>query len=501
MSDFHNSYKPFRNFLRNFELYDSLEVCWHIASHYSSGKKFPTNLEIPIKLKYNTDKTAEKLFLVNDWELEFLVSEVISYCTKRIYDKKKSFYNLKHRAKAVNYIRGFHDLVYKDTISDEKVFLELNRIAHQQFIWQPALRLANLYRYYIIYTDDDLDKLIIKTFNLDYKKLIIIAFLLMLQFNSKFKIKCNFQSNIDLVPTDSFKIFLDFFGTTLDHIKSLIDENRKYDERLVYAFQPIRRFPIIIDDYYYCPIPTLLFWQTTKGIYYHLINKQGFDESFGRSFQNYLVKYITKVNTDGKIQYYPEKVYGNPEKRTADIILVDKESVLLIECKTKRMLQEAKENLIDKSAIENDIKKISFAFQQLYKQVDEYKNNKYPHLKCDKTKKIFLMVVTLENWFLGFNPYLYDRLKDEIIIKLESIKKSKELIKEIPYFFFSAEEFEEVMQVINKHGIKYYCEKFNSEKGFDAFKSFEYKTIFQEEVDEIFHSLKSNSNEPLISNT
>jgi hypothetical protein len=195
---------------------------------------------------------------------------------------------------------------------------------------------------------------------------------------------------------------------------------------------------------------------------------------------------IQKVNSNNKLIAHPEKIYGNPEKRTADIIMEDDDSLLFIECKTKRMVWRAKELLTDTLDLEIDIEIISDAIYQLYKTVQDFQNNLYPHINYNPEKKIFVMVVTLEDWYIGYNNLLYGKLLENIVSSFISDNRRSTPILNIPYFLFSSDEFERTIQVIETIGIKNFCDSFLNKSGFDAFKSFEYKSLFEDEVKNLF---------------
>lgn len=491
MPNIFEQYKPLRNFATNFELFESLEVCWNISNYLHLSRPIPTNLELDNKLKHNLNPILFRVNVINDWELEFLASEIILTAPTRVIDNKKSLYLMRDRNKCVSHIRRIRDTIESSIQTDKDIFLELNRIAHQQFLWQARYSAAHTYRYYFIFNSTGLDQIVQATFNLSISEIFKSGISLLFYFQNNFSLQNNITSNIGTATPDDINNFVNVFSSELNEIRNLITQTRVYNENLIYQFNPIRTFPIIKSTSYFCPIPLLLFWRFTSGIYYDICNKPDFDNAFGLAFQKYLIEVVNKCNTNNKIQLHPEMQYGNPEKSTADLMLEDENSILFIECKTKRMVWKAKELIDDTLDLEVDLDTISNAFYQVYKTIEDYKNNLYPNMPFNESKKIFVMVVTLENWYIGYNDFIYNKLRENILFRfISDNKKAKDLL-EYPYFFFSSEEFENALQVISEIGITEYFRKFKEEHGFDAFKDFNYSNLFLEEVKSIFFAPKN----------
>jgi len=482
----YDKYKPLRNCICKYEYHESLEVCWNLSNYLLFKKALPSNIELPPKVRFSNDPLLFRLQVIHEWELEFLVMELLLYSPYKIIDKKYYLSSMNDRARVVNRIRELQDFLTGRGKENEDVFLEMNRIAHQQFPWQSVNNILQLYRYKRVFGYPALNTIIENVFNLSVFMIYRIGFTLSSLYMRQYLIPITIISKMGGVPDKMVENFLTHFATSSEDIKKLILENRKYDETLIYSFNPLRSFPIIENNGLICPIPTLLNWRITSGLYYSICRESGFDKAYGESFQEYLSEIITKANQQENISVYPEKKYGAPEKSTADIILCDSSAILLIECKTKRMVLNAKMNIADTKDLENDLNKLSVAFLQLYKTAEEYKQNKYPHVKYDKEKKIFIMVVTLENWYIGYNPLLWDKLRSNIKELLNENDIDNNVLTEIRYLFHSAEEFEKIIQIITDKGISYYCEKFLDEKGFDAFSDFQFKEIFREEAKNIF---------------
>lgn len=480
-------YKPLRNQIRNSELIESLKLCWHFANYLDKEIELPSYIEFDAQLKHNFNPMLFRVNVIGDWELEFLVSEILLNSSLRIFVKKQSLRNLKSRNSCISHIRRIRDASYTNLSDVNDIFLEMNRMSHQQFIWQSNYTYTSIYRYYKIFNSNTLSAIILEKFNLSLFEIIKTGLVLFTFFSMNFNLPSPVAGSLANVNAEIINKFLSNHCASIDSLKNYISNAREYGDTLLYAFNPIRKYPLFeIGSSIYCPIPKLLYWQITSGLYYSICSLPSFDNAFGLSFQNYLTELIKKVSSNQRLTLHSERSYGKPEKKTADIIIEDNDSLLFIECKTKRMVWRAKEQFNDTLDLEIDIQIISKAFYQLYNTVQDYQFNLYPHIQFNPNKNVFVMVITLEDWYLGYNNFLYAKLRENIISSFITDNKIAKITLDIPYFFFSSEEFEKAIQVIVSVGIGEFCTSFLNKSGFDAFKSFEYKKIFEDEVRSLF---------------
>lgn len=152
------------------------------------------------------------------------------------------------------------------------------------------------------------------------------------------------------------------------------------------------------------------------------------------------------------------------------------------------MVWSAKGNLLNTKDLYNDLNIIASAVYQVYKSLDDYFQNKYPSIKYDQTKELFIMVVTLEDWYVGYNNFLYDVIRDNIISYFITDNRRASIFLKIPYVIFSADEFEFAIQIINSVGIKEYMFGFTNNRGHDAYKDFNREPIFEDEIKTTFFS-------------
>ncbi len=204
-----------------------------------------------------------------------------------------------------------------------------------------------------------------------------------------------------------------------------------------------------------CPLPTLLFWRITAGLYYEILHENNFGTYFGLSFQNYVGEILEKSNSDNKINYIPECEYyvGRDRKATVDWIAYDADSALFVECKTKRLILQAKVELADSTAIQAELEKMSGFILQIYKTIDDYRNNHYPSFKFDRNIQIYPLIVTLEDWYLFGDKLIVD-LRSLVEQKIQDAALPLSYLDTMSYSICSIEEFEDLMQIIQLHGLQ-----------------------------------------------
>ena len=247
-----------------------------------------------------------------------------------------------------------------------------------------------------------------------------------------------------------------------------------------------------------CPLPTLLYWRFTAGLYYQLIGDDRFPNEFGSSFQSYVGEVIQAACTSQRMQSIPEQEYsvGKMKKRSIDWIVADDNSALFLECKAKQLSWGAKSFLNNLQPLDADIENMASAVLQIYRTIVDYKNGHYLHFRPTEDRRIYPAVVTLENWRF-FGPIMIGNLNDAVAYKLRASELPSELLQEMPYSVWAIEELEVGLQIIDFVPISEFMDgKLNDQemRGWDwhAYmtktfpKHFPAKRLFDSEYDEMF---------------
>jgi hypothetical protein len=505
-----NEYKPLRNHLIKLSLDDSFLVIWSYIQHLQFNNSIPK--EIEVILEFLNKDHIQKIRMCSEWELETLTREIIINGQESFFNnqtlKKWSYF-----AGAVNKLKNLENSIGGNYVNKDNILVELFRISHRQFPWQTRPNSEFLTRYYKIFSTPKLDEILQKSIGLTAKNLYIVGMMFIGAYLKHPAVNLPIKIEIKGLNQENIEKFLKVFSASVNELKEKIKKEQELNNKFVYSFSSLRAFPIIKMIYFgqeclVCPLPTLLFWRITNGIYYEICNEKSFDNYFGTSFQNYTGEVIKKATiANGKINFLPEEQYfvGKDRKDTVDWIVYDDNSALFVECKTKRLKLPAKFELDDSSYVNDELEKMADFILQIYKTIRDYKDNKYLSFKFDENKKVFPLVLTLEQWYL-FGDRFLDELDKILVEKLKQEKIDLSYLERMPYSICSIDEFEKIIQIIQKTGISDFMQNkvFDDNKkkwAFQPFMSSEFtkhykdaKFLFEEDYQGIFNSiLKNNS--------
>jgi len=497
------AYKPLKNHLKKLCVDDSFFVIWNYAQYLQFNKKIPKIIEV--NPTFYLDNSIN--WIVKEWELELLTREIIinsknsSSCSISL--KKWSYFS-----STVNRLRNLRDEIAKEYSTKENVTTELYRIAHRQFPWQSRPNIEFLFRYYKIYSNPGINDIVKKVIGLNVRDLYIIGLAFFGTYSEKPEISLPLPPKLDLekvgIDLDKVNRFLYFFSEKLSTLKEKMIEEHDINDKFEYSYNPLRAYPIIRmpykkEDSLVCPILTLLFWRITSGLYYEICKEGDFGVNFGNSFQNYVGEVIEKANSNKKIKSIKEEEYyvGRNRKDTVDWIVYDRDSALFIECKARRMILPVKIELKDSPLIEEELDKMVKFILQIYKTIDDYRNNKYHSFEYNEKRQIYPLILTMDNWFL-FGYKRLDILNKMIIKGFNNMNLPVDYLIKMPYSICSVEEFEDIMQLIQITNIKKFMNKkiFNKEKNEWLFHTFlskefpeeskELKFLFKDDFDKVF---------------
>lgn len=445
-------YKPLRNHLRLLRVDESLYTLWAFSLLAQFETPLPPDIENPFR--YSTRNALQFDGHMLPWEIEVLTKEVIINSHESIGTKTLRIWD--YLSGAFNKLKALENEISGKYISTDNVLLELNRIAHRQFTWQglrPNQRM--LTRYYILYSYQPLNSIIEEIFSLSAGEISIIGTALLSKF---LKHPASiYPLNVELknLTIHDFDKFLAHFSTDIVNLKTKLIDEQEYNDQFAYAYNSLRASPIIRMRYNHdtsivCPLPTLLYWRFTSGVYYEICNHPKFDNAFGFSFQRHVGDTLQRAISNYKI--YPEQQYQvhGQRKDTVDW-MIESDAVVFIECKTRRMSYSGKTTLTEQ-IIDNEIEKMLMYVMQVYHTILDYKSNLYPNMIYDPDKPIYPLIVTLEDWYF-FGDKTYRMLNDKVKKQFEIEGISETLLEKSPYSICSIDELDSIAQVVNLVGV------------------------------------------------
>lgn len=449
-SDAYPHYKPFRNELRNYSIEDVLSVCKAYSQALTYGLGLPSDLE-PIP---NYDDFGKG---IHNWELEIIAREAIINSPEYTITGK-TLKRARDFSRVVNKLRKLENDLAKQYGSQENVVRELQRIAHRQFEYQAQNPNSTLiYRYYKIFSKPALDKIVKTTFNFDTHHLYLIGMLLTGTFLKWFalhyppEIRLPKQHNLTM---DEINRFLEHFSKPFDELKDLLQgSERQINENYAYYFDSLMKYPIVKmkaqgRTSLVSPLPILITWRFTKGVYYELYDKNGFDKAFGNAFEEYTGEALRHIFSNTKFVINSEEPKGKHNLPSSDWYVSDEQSSIFIECKTWRMALPAKISLHSDDALNEQLEKLSSGVIQAYKAIKAFRSGRHKNtsFKFDSKKQIYPIIVTLESWYLFGKTQ--KMLTDIVKVKMKKEKLPVEWLNEIPFVVCNISELEKLMQLI-----------------------------------------------------
>lgn len=493
-------YKPLRNHLYKIKVDDGLFVVWAFVQHLQFDQGFPTEVEVIQEFK-DADY-IQKIRWSSPWELETLAKEVILNSHESVAEKSLTKWN--YLSGALNKLKALENEIGGQYTNQDNILVEMFRIAHRQFPWQMNPNGNFIIRHHKIFGTTDMSTIIEETTGLNTKDLYTIGMVFIGAYLNRLAIRQPINVEVRNITTEKIDKFLKIFSISLADLKKYLKSEHQLNSKYGYAYSTLRARPIIDMNYrgeqcFVCPLPTLLFWQITNGIYYSIYKHKQFDKSFGASFQGYVGDVVYKALGDGKIQVLPERQYkiGKDSKDSIDWIVSDGDAALFIECKTKRLIFTAKSELEDQQAIQSELNKMSDFIVQCYKTISDYQAGHYPHLAHDASLKIYPLIVTLEHWYVFGSKFLTS-LDQLVTQKMSDLNLDLQLLKNAPFAICSVEDFEVVAQLVGVVGIRNFMEAKVSdpekrEWEFGPYINTEFKdqtkhikSLFNDEYDELF---------------
>lgn len=450
-------YKPFRNKVAQLAYDDSFYVIWAYSQFLQiDGFQIPRDIEVH---KRFYDLYPHQKW-VSEWELELIAKE-IAINGNSVSDRGRNLRDWNTLSDIVNKLKDLENSIYGYYEFENKILIELIRIAHRQFVWQGnPPNSTTTTRYFMIFDNHETDSICQKRLGLTVKDIYLCGMGFMGVFMSHPAINIPFSSEIKQVSPEKLDAFLSFTCRTIQQLKRTLKSEQKFDDRFAYAYNSLRAFPLIRMRFrgklaITCPLPTLLFWRITGGLYYELLNEPRFSQIFGASFQKYVGRVIERASTDDSLSLLAEVEYGRKKarKKSVDWIIFEDDCAIFLECKSKRLSWTAKSSLRDLDALEDDIETMADAVVQIYKTITDYLDDQYSHFSTVPTRTIYPVIVTLENWHM-FGPVMLKMLQDSVIEKLSAAEVEEDIIRQMPYSIWSIDDLEAGIPVINKTGIK-----------------------------------------------
>ena len=449
-----DQYKAIQRLLRSVDLRESLLVVRCYLDWVQRGRALPSEIKIPTIYQ---QKSPMELGIYA-FQLETLCKEIVANAPLNP-DAPVTLSYWDQFASVINAIKALEEDIHSQLVSKDRIWTELVRIAHRQFPWQENLPSSSLLmRHYMIYTSPRLQKQFEEQFEYSPDEHFLMGTLLFGHFSDHFALGTPIRYEVENVRHESLMRLLDAISIGPDKFKSLLQAENKIDEQYAYRYSSLRKYPLVkLGHYgrveYICPMPILLLWRLTSGLYYDLCGSGEFGDNFGHAFQQYIDGLAHEAASSSRLTVISEKSYkaGRDRKDTADLIVHDT-AAIFVEVKTKRLTQSAKEEIDSDDALNAQLEYQADNVVQLYKSIQDYENNLYPGFPYDEGMEIFPVIVTLESWHL-FGHVQLGFVEERVRAKLQRVGIDVSICDQYPYTFCAASEFERCMSVVGDVGV------------------------------------------------
>lgn len=392
------------------------------------------------------------------WELHILCREILLHAEGNS-DALSTFDGL---VKHINYIRELTKGISERTIdSGDGALQALFPLVHQQARWQHSLDEARIFRAFHIYSDHNLANIFENVTGISMVDMCALSLTIGGITKNRVDINTSQDYSVVGVTPKVRDTFFNMTAKTIDGIRHELAGKQKYDESWAYTWNPLEAWPLINLDgssssKLWCPLPELLLRRITEGLFYDLgKSKEQFGEQYGRAFERYVGKVLLDIFPSDGFEICGEQSYKvrNQNKHGVDWIVSDSTGNMLIECKARRLLHEAKESANGK-ALKQSLENLADAVVQLYKNIDDVVSSRSKWLW--NGFPIYPFVVTYEDWYLS-TPHVVNYLIECVQCKLDSANLPRGLIEENPFFVTSIAELERAGQAISHLGIERFC--------------------------------------------
>lgn len=279
-------YKPFRNLISTFGREDALRVLWAYIN-YMQMRRFELPSDIEVGAQFLNAPVPD--VVIPPWQLELIAKEVLIHSGARSA-RGKTLREWRSLAKLMNELRELEDKLYALQGPGKNIMLELNRIAHRQFIWQAhPVKSTALMRYLKIFDTPQINEICRSQTGMSVQTIYLCGMCFLGHFFSSPAVALPINSEIKQLNDEDITKFVSFCSRPLNELREILKSEQVFDDRFAYAFNSLRGFPLIQmpwegNEAIVCPILTLLFWKITGGLYYSLCK----DKQFGDAFEGLL---------------------------------------------------------------------------------------------------------------------------------------------------------------------------------------------------------------------
>lgn len=443
-------YKPLRNRLRTLSLMPSLIGLYRYAQFVQFDKPLPDPLKYP-----NFGWTTPLQTGLHEWTLELIARELILNAPD-VGPRAITTWN--EFAALANLVRDIENEIWRRLPNGPALIeYEMVRISHRQFPWQVRPNARLIASYFKLYSNDRLAGLMAETYGMSAAEFYQVALALSGHFLDDPILRTPVTNQINAVPQGTIDQFLARVSSGIAELRERIRQMQAYNINWAYAFDPLRTWPLIDigENRLFCPMPTLLMWRLTEGVYFDLVqHRQEFDRNFGLAFQDLIAEVVRAADRGGRLQVFPEERYRTRQRPrdSVDWILQDDTASIFIECKASRLKAQAKVDINDTTTIDGEVSRLAAFVVQIYATLMDALQGAYRQWKPNG-RPVYPLVVTLDEW-LPSGRALIGGLEAAVRAGLQGRGIPLAILDDSPFTLCSLHEFESAARAFGAAGIR-----------------------------------------------
>lgn len=436
--------------------------------------------------------------VLHKWEIAILAREIVLNATQ---DGKLRLRPWPDMVAVLNMLRRVSNDMAGAHMTPDSAYNSLTPTGQLQFPWQRPRQFNALMRYFKVFSEPDLERLLVRNTGVSTKEWFLVGFAAA----GLLQRECGISAHQDYRPfgieLERSKSVFDKLSQPIEKLRAEVKMESRYDDTWMYTWNPLEGKPLVgLDPTHparlHCPIPYYVLKRVSQGLFYEIDKAdEGFNNPFGASFQAYLGEVLSETFPSPQFTIYEEREYkvGRHRKDGVDWILTDDQANLFIECKAKRMTVDAK-SAVDPAIIGQQVDYLAKAVIQLYKNIADALAGHTHWPRNDRP--IFPLVVTLEDWYLlGTSA---DLLAEGVRTKMAEKNLDLTWLDTMPYTVASCEDFEDVSPTIAEVGIhaffslkhsgdqqRWMIQHFANEHFNEVYRRTVHRDLFREEWDRI----------------
>jgi hypothetical protein len=260
--NFYEEYKPFRNYMRRFDLVHGLVDVWCYSLHVMEGQPLPADYAVGA-LPF---KPLKEHFY--PWDLDILARELVLNAGKR---GDRSLRTWDHLAVAVNHIRRLDEAAYMDSGTEPSdVIFELHRIAHRQFPWQISVGMAPMMRAFKVFGEAAVDAIVVRELGMTVRQFLLLGAAVGGSFLKKWGMSTNLDYGGLGISREASDAFFRRITCTTEQLKVETAKRQSYGRDWLYTWNPLEATPLVsfdpaVPDRVLCPIPRYLIRRASAG--------------------------------------------------------------------------------------------------------------------------------------------------------------------------------------------------------------------------------------------